>query len=170
MDAESHNMSLKVNTTMKRKIVVFVILSLFLLTNIISLPIESIKAIQTTDAAPAVSINIEPNSIIYEGDLLDCDISGEEDKWWWIDRDQDGIRDSDESKHYTFQDDDPQIFRPESTPVGKDYVDLCVTASNPVGETTSSVTIKLYKIWFGEYHWHSLICDGVYNHNDVISF
>lgn len=168
MYIKSRNGHLKINTKVKQKFFVLFILGLFLLTNITGLPIENTKAIQTADA-PIVSINIEPNSIIYEGALINCDISGAENKWWWIDRNQNGIRDSDESKHYTFQNDDPQIFRPESTPIGQDYIDLCVTASNNEGETTSSVTIKLYKIWFGEYHWHSLLCDGSYDPNLIIN-
>jgi len=169
MYIKSRNGHIKINTKVKQKFFVLFILGLFLLTNITGLPIENTKAIQTADVLPTVSINIEPNSIIYEGDLIDCDISGAESKWWWIDRNQNGIRDPDEGKHYTFQNDDPQIFRPESTPIGQDYVDLCVTASNNEGETTCSVTIKLYKIWFGEYHWHNLFCDGSYDPNEIIN-
>jgi|GEM_PF-1571539 len=169
MHIKSHNRNQKINTKVKQKLFVFFILNFFLFTNIAGLPIENIKAIQTADTLPKVLINIESNSIIYEGDLIDCDILGADNKWWWIDRNQNGIMDPDESKHYTFQNDDPQIFRPESTPIGQDCVDLCVTASNSEGKTTCFVTIKLYKIWFGEYHWHSTICDGRDDPNNIIN-
>lgn len=150
-------------------IFVLLICYIFLSPDVINTPAKAESEIVTADSTPFVSISIEPLSAIFEGDLVSCNISGEDDKWWWIDRNQNGVRESDESKHYTFQGDDPQIFRPEATPICNDYVDLYVSASNALGTTTCSVTIKLYKIWFGEYHWHSDICDGDYDHNEVIN-
>jgi PKD repeat protein len=153
----------------RKIIVVFLLCCIFLLPDVMNIIVKGESEIVTADGAPFISINIESSSVIFEGDLLSCNISGEDDKWWWIDRDRNGVRGSDESKHYTFQGDDPQIFRPEATPAGNDYVDLYVSASNALGTTTCFVTIKLYKIWFGEYHWHSYICDGDYDHNEVIN-
>ena len=80
------------------------------------------------------------------------------------------MRDENEAKHYTFYLDNPQIFRPESTPIVNDYVNLCVTGENSQGYYTDSVTVKLYKLWFGDYHWHSCICNhATQDYNDVIN-
>lgn len=136
----------RTNIKIMRRFFVLLILGMFLLTNIAGLPIENTKAIQTASTPPTITINIQPNSVVYEGDLIDCDISGEVSKWWWIDRNQNGIRDPDENKHYTFHNDDPQIFRPEATPIDKEHVDLFVTATNQKNPCHSFAKNGTYEI------------------------
>jgi len=54
--------------------------------------------------------------VIYEGDIIDCNITGNPDvKYWQINHG---------NKHTTFYGDNPVIFDPEPTPLNVDYVNL----------------------------------------------
>jgi len=101
-----------------------------------------------------VKINIDPYSVIYEGDIINCSISGESNLLYWqID---------DNNPHYTFYGNDPILFDPEPTPLGKDYVNLTVYAKNDVEFSCDTVIVMIKRLFFGDIHWHSVTCDGRY--------
>jgi hypothetical protein len=104
--------------------------------------------------APTVKININPYTIVYEGDIIDCDITGNPTILYWMINNQ--------SHHTTFYNEDPIIFDPEPTPLNKDYVTLTVYAENAYGNASDSVQLIVKRIYFGDIHWHSKICDGDY--------
>ncbi|MCX6667947.1 MAG: DUF3604 domain-containing protein [Euryarchaeota archaeon] len=104
--------------------------------------------------SPTVKINIDPNTIIYEGDIINCTITGNPTFVYWSINNQ--------SKHTTFYGDDPVIFDPEPTPLDTEYVTLTVYAENACGNASDSVRVIVKRIYFGDIHWHSTICDGDY--------
>ena len=102
-----------------------------------------------------VKINIEPYSIIYEGDIINCTITGNPTiKYWTI---------NDQNKHITFDGNNPIIFDPEPTPLEDKYVNLTVYAENGAGIISDTVIVMIKRIYFGDIHWHSTICDGDYS-------
>ena len=102
--------------------------------------------------SPSVTINITPYTTVYEGDIIDCTITGEITyKYWQI---------NDGSEHTIFYDDDPLIFDPEPTPLDSAFVDLTVYAKNDYGCDSDTIQIELKRLFFGDIHWHTVISDG----------
>ena len=104
---------------------------------------------------PTVKINIHPHTIIYEGDIIDCTITGNPTiKYWAI---------NNQKKHTTFYDNNPIIFDPEPTPLNTNYVKLTVYVENSVGNASDTVWVIIKRIYFGDIHWHSTFSDGLYD-------
>jgi len=120
---------------------------------LIKTPIGSTTQIDKLNK-PTVKINIEPHSVIYEGDVINCDITGNPDIMYW--------KINNFSEHYTFNEDNPIIFDPEPTPLKDDYVDLTVYIENNAGNATDTVEVMIKRIYFGDIHWHTTYGDGNY--------
>lgn len=103
---------------------------------------------------PTVVINIEPFSTIFEGDIVNCTISGEVTYRFW--------RINDGEPHTLFYDDDPIIFNPDPTPLDEDYVDFTVYAENNDGSAQQTIKVMIKRLFFGDLHFHSRISDGRY--------
>jgi hypothetical protein len=102
-----------------------------------------------------VKINTDPYTTIYEGDLINCTITGEPIiKYWQI---------NDKDKHTIFNRDDPLIIDPEPTPLGDEFVNFSVYVENECGSSSDTIPIKLKRIFFGDIHWHTPISDGHYD-------
>ena len=112
-----------------------------------------------TNITPVVTINTKQFESIYEGDIINCTIQGDIIKKYWFINNQ--------SQHYDFIDDDPIIIDFESTPIDKEFVNLTVYAENENGSDTDTIPIKLYKIFFGDIHWHTSISDGRYTLDEM---
>ncbi len=104
-------------------------------------------------SSPSVTINITPYTTVYEGDIIDCTITGDAtDKYWQI---------NDNSKHTIFyDDDDPIIFDPEPTPLESTFVNLTVYVENEIGNDSDTIPIELKRLFFGDIHWHTNISDA----------
>jgi hypothetical protein len=136
------------------------IIMLFIGTSIIPIISGNIEIFSVTAAmegldSPTVVINVEPYEAVYEGDIVDCDISGNPTIIYW--------RLNGQSNHTTFYEDNPVIFDPELTPLDETFVNLTVYAENEYGYDSDTVPIKLYRIFFGDIHWHTVFSDGDYN-------
>ena len=131
-------------------VVMFIILSI--LPNIYSNTESFLVKANEGRNAPTVVINIEPYSEFYEGDIIDCDITGSPTILYWQINDQ--------SIHTTFFGDDPVIFNPEPTPLDDEFVNLTVFAENENGSDSDTVPIKLFRLFFGDIHWHTVFSDG----------
>ncbi len=129
----------------------------FLISIILSplLYIESKAESKADSEAPTVKINIHPYTIIYEGDIINCTITGNPTIKYWLINNQ--------SKHTSFYDNNPIIFDPEPTPLNTNYVKLTVYVENYFGNTSDTVWIKVKRIYFGDIHWHSKLSDGFYD-------
>jgi hypothetical protein len=101
---------------------------------------------------PTVTLNIDPFTVVYEGDIIACEITGDPTTIYWQINGQ--------STHTTFQDDNPIIFDPEPTPLNDTYVDLTVYAENEFGNDSETVKIQVKRIFFGDIHWHTPFSDG----------
>ena len=134
--------------TLRKVIVFYTILSLITIV-IIPFLLAECKA---DPILPEVKINIEPHTIIYEGDIIDCDITGEPTILYWMINNQ--------SHHKTFYKEKPIIFDPEPTPLGTDYVNLTVYAENEAGKASDTIGVIIKRIYFGDIHWHTTLCDG----------
>jgi len=134
---------------------IVIIFSIILLININkSYAIENV-----TTRAPTVELKIEPHSLIYEGDIIDCEITGYPIvKYWSI---------NNQTQHKTFYENKPVIFDPEPTPLDKDYVDLTVHVENSKGYDSDTVQIKIKRIYFGDIHWHTNYGDGLNHLKDM---
>jgi hypothetical protein len=108
-----------------------------------------------SDNVPNVTINIEPFSTIYEGDIINCSITGNPTSIYW--------QINDGRYHDIFYNDDPIIFDPEPTPIGTDYVNLTVYAENDAGTGSDTVKVMVKRLYFGDIHWHSKLCDAAYS-------
>jgi len=104
---------------------------------------------------PIVVINTEQFQEVFEGDIIDCNITGNPTLMYWQINNQ--------SIHTTFNGDDPVIFDPEPTPLKDTYVNLTVYAENEYGHDSDTIPIKLFRIYFGDIHWHTVFSDGDYN-------
>ena len=143
----------------KKNIVVGTILllgitvSLFSVICVIVLPYPFSPSLPSTNLESlAVKINIDPDSIICEGDIIDCNITGNPTvKYWQI---------NNQSIHTTFHRDDPIIFDPEPTPLNEEYVNLTVYAEDDTGNAYDTVRIQVKRLFFGDIHFHSTISDG----------
>jgi len=134
----------------KKIIVFYSILCLIIISTTSIITIGS----KTSSLPPTVKINIDPNTTIFEGDIINCSITGDPIyKYWSI---------NNQSKHTTFYGDNPVIYDPEPTPLNTDYVTLTVYAENAVGNASDSVQVIVKRIYFGDIHWHSTLCDGDY--------
>jgi len=135
---------------MKIKIIL-TMLTLLLLSNTLT-TLCAPKDVKNNEGLPSVTININPYETIYEGDIINCTITGDPTFVYWSINNQ--------SKHTTFYDDDPVIFDPEPTPIDTDYVTLTVYAKNSYGNASDSVQLIVKRIFFGDIHWHTTLSDG----------
>jgi len=99
-----------------------------------------------------VTININPDSIVYEGDIVNCTITGDPTVQYW--------QINDRSEHYTFYGDNPVIFDPEPTPLDDKYVNLTVYAENTESDDSDTIRVLIKRIFFGDIQFHSSISDG----------
>ena len=114
----------------------------------------------TANADPIdVIIHIDPETIIFEGDIIDCTITGDPTITYWQINGQ--------SHHTTFYGDDPVIFDPEPTPPDDEFVELTVYAENEQYSDSETITLKVKRLYFGDIHFHSTISDG-YNPVDEL--
>ena len=103
---------------------------------------------------PKVKININPCTIVYEGDIIECNITGNPlIKYWFI---------NNQSFHTTFYGDNPIIFDPEPTPLDTNYVNLTVYVENNYGNASDTIQVIIKRIYFGDIHWHTFLSDGYY--------
>lgn len=108
-----------------------------------------------------VIIHVTPNQVIYEGDIINCTITGSPSQIFW--------KINDNPPHTTFYGSNPVIFDPEPTPLGDDYVNLTVSAqyesegASILISNTKQVVLK--RLYFGDLHFHSTFSDG-YNQID----
>ena len=102
-----------------------------------------------------VRINVQPMTTIYEGDIIDCDITGDPEIIYWQIENQ--------GTHTTFFNDDPVIFDPEPTPLDKEYVNLSVHAIKNTAHVSDFIKIKIKRLFFGDIHFHSRISDGYHD-------
>jgi hypothetical protein len=142
--------------TISKKLLIFLFVVLFVTVSFLPIICSDSKQFSTRSIdernAPIVEINIDPYTEVYEGDIIDCDISGNtEDIYWQIDYGR---------QHSTFFGDDPVIFDPEPTPLTTEFVNLTVYAENENGSDYDTIPIKLFRIFFGDIHWHTVFSDG----------
>ena len=104
-----------------------------------------------------ISINLEPFSTIYEGDVIDCEITGNPTKKYWCINNQ--------TPHTSFTEGNPIIFDPEPTPLKDEYVNLTVYIENEFEKSSDTVKVSIKRIYFGDIHFHSTLSDG-YNRID----
>lgn len=137
------------------------IISIFILLTIAITPLISCFSVVSSANSnpPTVAINIDPYTVIYEGDIIDCDITGNPTVLYWTVNNQ--------SHHTTFYDDDPIVFDPEPTPLDTNYVNLTVYVENEAGKASDTVLVMIKRIYFGDIHWHTKISDG-YNKIDTM--
>jgi|GEM_PF-4954848 len=134
---------------MEKLVLVLVVIFLFINTSIA--PLVAVKN-QGELVLPLVTINLVPYSIVYEGDIINCTITGDPtNKYWCI---------NNQFPHVTFYGNNPLIFDPEPTPLGTNYVNLTVYAENTFGHASDTVQVMIKRIYFGDIHWHSTLCDG----------
>ncbi len=132
-------------------LLITIVITILLLITIVITPFLSVKS-KADPIPPVVKINIDPYTIIYEGDIINCTITGNPTiKYWSI---------NNQSRHTTFHDNDPIIFDPEPTPLDTNYVNLTVYAENEYGDASDSVQVMIKRIYFGDIHWHSELSDG----------
>lgn len=146
---------------MKKRLIIFglIIVLLLLFSGLNSMTsigdgsrIVDIASAENGLGPPTVKINLDPSSTVYEGDIINCSITGDPIfKYWSI---------NNQSQHITFYGDDPIIFDPEPTPLDTDYVNLTVYTENAFGNASDSVQVVVKRIYFGDIHWHSIRSDG----------
>jgi len=134
----------------KKVILLYFLLLIIFLPNTLSFDNQNITL--TNSKIPTIKINVKPYSTVYEGDIIDCEISGDPDILYWQINNQ--------SKHYAFYENKPIIFDPELTPLNDTYVNLTIYAENSAGNTSTTLPILIKRIFFGDIHWHSTLCDG----------
>ena len=104
------------------------------------------------DDTLSVTILVPSGSIVFEGDIVNCSITGSPSvKYWQI---------NGQSHHTLFVGNDPVLFDPEPTPLNDTYVNLTVTVENGTRTAFASVQIQLKRLYFGDLHFHSSISDG----------
>jgi hypothetical protein len=105
-----------------------------------------------SSSSPTVEINLEPNSLVFEGDIINCTITGSPTvKYWTI---------NGQKIHTTFYEDNPVLFDPEATPLDDTHVNLTVYVENSDGTDSDTVRVILKRIYFGDIHFHSIQSDG----------
>jgi hypothetical protein len=101
-----------------------------------------------------VKINIDSFSTVYEGDIIDCNITGNPTlKYWKI---------NDYPLHTTFYNENPVIYNPDPAPLDEEYVNLTVYVENTAGSDSDTVQVNIKRLFFGDIHFHSTISDGFY--------
>jgi hypothetical protein len=127
-------------------------LSLILIIMLV-MPLASLSS-PAHGATLSVQLNIQPYSLLYEGDLVNCTAIGTPtERYWQI---------NSQSHHTLFYGNDPVLFDPEPTPLNDTYVTLTVTFVNGTQTASDSVPIKLARLYFGDLQFHSLVSDGRY--------
>jgi hypothetical protein len=121
---------------------------------IIAIPVDGFDSVEISAYATssAITINLEPYSIVYEGDVILCNFTSEPtEKYWQI---------NNQSKHTLFYENNPVLFDPEPTPLEDTFVNLTISAY--ISNTFESITIpiQLKRIYWGDIHWHSSFSDG----------
>lgn len=106
-----------------------------------------------------ITFNIEQKSTVYEGDIINCTITGNPTVTWWTINNQ--------SPHYTFYNGNPVIFDPEPTPLNATYVNFTVHAENLFESSSATIQLAIKRLYFGDIHFHSSISDG-YHHIDTL--
>jgi hypothetical protein len=104
--------------------------------------------------ALSVSLNITPGSLLYEGDVVNCTVTGIPTQHYWQINGQ--------SKHVSFVGNDPVLFDPEPTPLNETLVTLTVTVLDGSQSASDSVQIELRRLYFGDLQFHSIRSDGYY--------
>lgn len=140
------------------KNLIFLLISLILIMSSISIKSSDINnseaSINMDTVAPTVDINLDPFSVIYEGDIISCDITGDpEIKYWYINNNQ---------PHIIFKNDNPVIFDPDPAPLDESYVNLTVYVENSAGSDSGTVKVMIKRLFFGDIHFHSKLSDGKY--------
>ncbi len=126
-----------------------------------SFHLNDVVIAKETLTSPVIKINLSQYSTVYEGDIIDCNITGEPTyKYWQI---------NDNSHHTIFYGDNPLLFDPEPTPIGDEFVNLTVYVENHYGNDSDTVEIRLKRIFFGDIHWHTPISDGQYDIDEMYS-
>ncbi len=111
------------------------------------------------DGQPSVRLDVEPHAVVYEGDIVDCEVTGDPAELsWQID---------DGGRHGTFAGDDPVLYDPEPTPLSASYVNLTVYAANSHGSDMDTVPVRLKQLFFGDIHWHTRSSDGDYRIDEM---
>ncbi|HEC82486.1 MAG TPA: DUF3604 domain-containing protein [Thermoplasmatales archaeon] len=134
---------------MKKSITIFTILLLA--------SFNSIFANQSSNL-PHVKINVEPYSTLYEGEIIDCNISNANKFFWEIENG---------NEHTTFYGEDILLFDPEPMPLEKEYVNLTLYAENEDGIACDTIPVKIKRIYFGDIHWHTDISDARYSIDEM---
>jgi hypothetical protein len=106
-------------------------------------------------SSPTITIHLAPYSLVYEGDIIHCTITGETTETYW--------KINNNSEHYLFHDNNPLIYDPEPTPLESTYVTLTIYAENEYGNDKKTIPITLKRLYFGDIHWHTPISDGNYD-------
>lgn len=113
----------------------------------------------------SVTIQIPSESQVYEGDIINCTITGNPSiKYWQI---------NGQGHHTTFFGDKPVLFNPEPTPLNDTYVNLTVWVENGTDTASDSARIQLKRLFFGDLQFHSSVSDGYYSpetlyHNGIM--
>jgi hypothetical protein len=104
---------------------------------------------------PSIVINLAPGSIVYEGDIINCTVTGNPTEMFWMINSQ--------SPHYTFYGNDPVLFDPEPTPLNATFVNLTVWAIGDHVASYDTVQIQLKRLYFGDIQFHSTFSDGYHD-------
>ncbi|HHH79709.1 MAG TPA: DUF3604 domain-containing protein [Thermoplasmatales archaeon] len=119
------------------------------------------NAYNSFSAPPEVHIVLDPYSVVYEGDIVPCVVTGNVTyKYWQI---------NNQSHHTTFSGVNPVIFDPEPTPLNETFVNFTVVVENEYGTDSETIPLMVKRIYFGDIHWHSTLCDGMYPLNKMYS-
>jgi histidinol phosphatase-like PHP family hydrolase len=138
-------------------IITIIFIILLLTSN--STSVSSIFINDDTSVIPTVKIRLNPYSVVYEGDIIECTITGNPDILYWT------INDN--KKHTEFVNDNPILFNPESTPLDDQYVNFTVFVENSMGSDSDTIPIILKKIFFGDIHVHTVFSDGRHWIDDI---
>jgi len=113
---------------------------------------HGITTAATSEDLLSVTLHVTPDSIVYEGDIINCTITGNPPvKYWQI---------NGQTHHTSFSGTDPVLFNPEATPLNDTYVNLTVTVENGSNSASDTVRIQLKRLFFGDIQFHSTISDG----------
>ena len=111
-----------------------------------------IMTIEAQEDPLVVVIHVAPGTTLFEGDVINCSITGDPQiKYWQI---------NGQSHHTLFFGNDPVLFNPEPTPLNDTFVNLTVTVENGTHSASDTVQVQLKRLYFGDIHFHSSISDG----------
>lgn len=100
----------------------------------------------------SITINIQQDTIIYEGDIIPCEITGSPTRKYW--------KINDGKNHTTFFGNNIVVFDPEPTPLNEEYVNLTVYVEDENNILHDTIRVKIKRIFFGDIQFHSSISDG----------